>query len=294
MEKKKLEKQYSNSFKKVILCKKTKCSTLQKKFNKIHKVYNKELEKQCPKKKSLDEYTKCSDLFDTSKTGKLFTDTTINYLDCTNLKCKKEREASQKSYEDLKSYENKMAGGNDSSSNTNNKKDAKECETKFCKSYFLPSIKKSIEENIKKMDKHFTRKMSPSQKKDYFEKQKEKEKTRLKEKAKTLKKDEKRDFDSCVSTYCNKGCKNTVYEDGEGYPASLENYQRSDLGKTFKNDKKIINNLIEMNKERRAEMFKNKSTVLKDNFYEKLNKKTLKLLKSKKATSGCTNWNIIF
>ncbi len=175
-------------------------------------------------------------------------------------------------------------------SNSNNKNSLKECETTFCKSYMPMLIEKMNDEIQKKMDKNFTKKMSNTEKKEYFEKQK----ARLKEKAKTLKKEEKRSFESCMSTYCNKGCKNTLYEDGEGYPASLETYQRSNLEKDFKGDKKFINNLIEMNKQQRTELFKNKSTVLKDNFYKKLNKKTLKLLKSKKAISGCSNWNLSF
>jgi hypothetical protein len=296
MEKQNLEKQYSNSSKKVNLCLKKKCGSLGKKAFTLSNIYNKEIKKQCPKHLSVDDYSKCSDLFDrNSKTAKLREKALEKSMNCKFSNCKKERQDESKSFMELKSYEKEhMSGGNDTSTNSNNKNSVKECETKFCKSYLLPTLKKSTEETIKKIEKRFTRKMSPSEKKDYFEKKKEKQKARLKEKAKTIKKEEKRNLDDCVSTYCNKGCKNTIYEDGEGYPASLETYFRNKYEKTFKDDKKFINHLIEGNKQQRTELFKNKSTVLKDNFYQKLNKKTLKLLKSKKAISGCSNWKISF
>ena len=175
-------------------------------------------------------------------------------------------------------------------SNTNNNKNSqKECSNKFCKSYFPMMIKKGLDDIRKQMDNKFTKKMSPIEKKDYFEKQK----ARLKEKPKTLKKEEKQAYDGCMITYCNKGCKNTIYEDGEGYPASLETHLRSKYEKDFKDDKKFIESMIDGNKKQRNEIFKNKSTVLKGNFYKKLNKKTVKLLKSKKALSGCTNWSMV-
>ena len=90
-----------------------------------------------------------------------------------------------------------------------------------------------------------------------------------------------------MNTYCNKGCKNTIYEDGEGFPDSLKNHILSNLAKPIKKNKKLMNEIIEFNKKQRIDMFKNKSTVLKDNFYNKLNKKTLKLLKSNNAISSC-------
>ena len=291
MEKQSLEKKSSNSFKKLESCKKIKCGSLKKTENKASKTFEKELNKQCPENKSFDEYIKCKEeLYDNSNSGQLYSKATENYMNCIFPKCKKERDVYKKSYDELTSYKKEhMSGGNDTSNtNTNNKNSVKECETKFCKSYFIPTVKKSMDENIKKITKHITRKMSPSEKKDYFEKQK----TRLKKKSKTLKKEEKHMFNDCMTTYCNKGCKKTIFEDGEGYPASLETHLRSKFEKDFKNDKKLINNIIEGNKQQRTELFKNKSTVLQDSFYKKLNKKTLKLLKSKKALSGCTTWKM--
>lgn len=296
-----MEKHLSKSFKKLESCKKIKCGSLKKIEHNAKNNFEKELKKLCSKKLSFDKYNKCDeDLYNNSKSGKLYSKATKKYMNCIFPKCQKERKAYKQSYEVLASYKKEHMSGGKSGGKSGNKSNVskntnsqKECSTKFCKSYFLPKIKKELNKSIEKMAKHFTRKMSPSEKKDYFEKQKEKEKARLKEKAKTLKQDEKREFDKCVSTYCNKGCKNTVYEDGDSYPASLETHLRSNLEKDFKDDKKFIESMIEGNKKQRADIFKNKSTVLKDNFYKKLNKKTVKLLKSKKAISGCTNWNMV-
>jgi len=163
--------------------------------------------------------------------------------------------------------------------NSRNSNSVKECETKFCKSYLPNLMKKTVE----KFHKRITKKMSTSEKKDYFEKRK----VQLKKNSKKIKKEEIQSFKNCMNTYCNKGCKNTIYEDGKGFPDSLKSHILSNLAKPIKKNKKLMNEIIEFNKKQRIDMFKNKSTVLKDNFYNKLNKKTLKLLKSNNAISSC-------
>jgi len=180
---------------------------------------------------------------------------------------------------------NKKNTNKSNNSINNNNNSIKECETKFCKLYLPMYVKKMLAEFREQMVKKFTKKMSPSEKKDFYEKEKKK----LMKKSKSLKKEEKKNFDDCMNTYCNKGCKNTIYEDGDGniFPASLERQLRSNLEKHFNDDKKFIENIIDSNKKQRIDIFKNKTSVLKDSFYKKINKKTLKLLKNKKAVSCC-------
>ena len=180
-----------------------------------------------------------------------------------------------------------------SSSSSSSSNDIKECENKFCKSYFPSSMQNIITGINKEFEKRFTHKMSADKKKEYFKKEKE-----LANKKKTVKeikeeaRNEKKSFNDCMSLYCNKGCKNTIYEDGDKFSDELEAYQRNDLKKTFKNNKKLINMIIDGSKEQRALLFKKKTSVLNDNFYNKTSKKTLKILKRKKAISACTKDDI--
>ena len=107
--------------------------------------------------------------------------------------------------------------------------------------------------------------MSPSEKKAYFKKENDitsAKNTLIKNREKAQ--DKKQQFNNCINTYCNKGCKNTIFEDI---------YDYNGLSQTHKKH--------------------NKKTLLKDNFYKKLNKKTIKFLKSKYAISGCTKWKLI-
>jgi hypothetical protein len=72
MEKQNLETKSLNTFKKLKSCKKIKCGSLKKTEIKTEKNFEKELKKQCPKKKSLDEYIKCKeDLYNSSNLVKL-------------------------------------------------------------------------------------------------------------------------------------------------------------------------------------------------------------------------------
>jgi hypothetical protein len=81
----------------------------------------------------------------------------------------------------------------------------------------------------------------------------------------------------CKKYYCNKGCKETILEDGE--PDILP----KSLLKQFKNDKDILDNL----RKTRKELFGKKKSVLKDGFFEGIKSKTLKNLKKEGAISGC-------
>ena len=159
---------------------------------------------------------------------------------------------------------------NNASNKLNNANSIKECKTKICEQFLPMEYKK----NSQRLIAHFTKKMNPKEKKEYID-------NMNKIKPKTLsKKQLKTEIDSCMHFYCNKGCKGSIFEDGKGsdYPKLLE-----------KNDKKIKLDkaIIDYLKLDRIKIFKNKTSVLKDNFYEKLNRNKVKLLKSHKAISGC-------
>jgi len=80
----------------------------------------------------------------------------------------------------------------------------------------------------------------------------------------------------CEDLYCNKGCVGTLYQDGG--PNMLPDKL-----------KKLSKPMVEYYSEERKKMFKNKNSVLKDNFYEGLGDKLIKKMKKKGATSGCNS-----
>jgi hypothetical protein len=77
----------------------------------------------------------------------------------------------------------------------------------------------------------------------------------------------------CKMGYCNPKCSKTIYQNGKKFPKNVN----------------VPNNKAKLLLEKfRATVFKNKTSVLKNNFYEKLSKKNVKFLKDKGALSGCT------
>ena len=79
----------------------------------------------------------------------------------------------------------------------------------------------------------------------------------------------------CKTLFCNIGCKDTLLE-----PNSLS--------KKYIKDNKII---IDFMKKSRKELFGNKTTVLDNNFYNKLPKKTTNKLSKKGAISMCSEYH---
>ena len=77
----------------------------------------------------------------------------------------------------------------------------------------------------------------------------------------------------CKKGYCNPGCKGTIYQNGKNFP---------------KNVKAPTPMMLSIMKGMRNGMFKNKTSVLKNSFYEKLKKKNVTCAKKRGATSGCT------
>ena len=60
-----------------------------------------------------------------------------------------------------------------SKSSSSSSNDVKECENKFCKSYFPSSMQNISTGMHKEFEKRFTNKMSADKKKEYFKKEKE-------------------------------------------------------------------------------------------------------------------------
>jgi len=96
----------------------------------------------------------------------------------------------------------------------------------------------------------------------------------------TLKKMKKKRIDDYRKTMCNPTCKSTLFESGDAdkLPASF-----------IKELKKISKSkdALDYQLGLRKEIFGKKNTVLKNGFYEKLDKETVTNLKKKGATSGC-------
>ena len=94
---------------------------------------------------------------------------------------------------------------------------------------------------------------------------------------------------SCEKSYMNPGCKGTVFEDG---PVNkLPTSSNSLIKKIMKKDKQFAKIFVNTLKKERKELFGKRKTILKDNFYYKLSNKTVRNLKKKGATSGCTRFD---
>jgi hypothetical protein len=104
----------------------------------------------------------------------------------------------------------------------------------------------------------------------------------------------KKSMEVCKQGYCNPGCKGTLYQDGKTIaPAALkaianvsEKATRTASGKAVPpGAKKFMMNTL---KETRKGIFKGKSSVLRNSFYEKLPPANVAKAKKKGALSGCT------
>jgi len=94
---------------------------------------------------------------------------------------------------------------------------------------------------------------------------------------KTTAKLKKLQLETCKIKFCNESCKGTVLEDGPGgsLPKSL-------LVK-YKNNPAAI----DMFKDMRKQLFGNKTSVLKDNFYEGMKQTDINKYKKEGSISGC-------
>jgi len=96
-------------------------------------------------------------------------------------------------------------------------------------------------------------------------------------KLKNQKKRQKYVLLKCKDGLCNVGCKGTIVEDGN--PKLLP----TSLSKTHKKNKGMADFL----KKTRKEIFRKKTSVLNDDFYEGLDPNYVKKLKKEGAISGC-------
>lgn len=147
------------------------------------------------------------------------------------------------------------------------------CENTFCKKYVDFAL--TQRDKIIKMYEEIPLKLKTKQITDELKNIKSK-----KGKQKTIKTTK----EMCSDSFCNIGCKGTIFEPGTKVPDSLFQKQK------FKDPKfkKIFKTLINQT---RANIFGKKTNVLKDNFYEKII--DLDNIKKKGAISGCAIGSLI-
>lgn len=178
----------------------------------------------------------------------------------------------------LSSKRKSLQTNNSKNNNANNNNSSvSKCGSTFCKNVFVPKMKKMLAN----VSKGVTKKFTPEEKAKFN---------------KTLKANAIADsvyIEKCINTYCNpNNCKNTVFEAGSKIPNSIfvklkaeleanPYIKKKDIPKMIKNTKKTMT-------EMRKSLFKNKTNVIKNNFYENLNSKDIELMKKEGAISGCT------
>ncbi len=132
------------------------------------------------------------------------------------------------------------------------------CSKQFCHEFFIPRGEQWTRKTLNKINK---------------------------KKAKTFKytaKQKKELEATCKLHYCNPDCKGTIFQKGKTMPA-LEELKK------LKGSKKNKNWFRNFTHKMRKNIFKGKTNVLKNGFYEKLPSKTRKLIKNKGALSGCAS-----
>ena len=169
---------------------------------------------------------------------------------------------------------------------------SQECENKFCKRY-VKSTTGRADNVINKFIKKYPKKLRDIENKlknpnkltkkqlNYLQSQKKGISIVVKafKQAKTQKykkKVEKTLMDSCKRMYCNKNCKNTIYEPG------------NKLSKSFTKRLQLKSNDTYFHT-RRKEIFGDKTNVLKDGFYEKISSRDINEMKKLGAISGCVS-----
>lgn len=164
-----------------------------------------------------------------------------------------------------------------SSSRSSSRKEVADCKNKYC-SKFVDRIDKLNTDNMNKLRDHILKKATSSKQRAMIRYNMKKNIKKM-----TTKKMRKINLEQCMSVFCNtKGCKGTILEDGKAYPSAV----KARIIKLVKN-KTAQKHLLASSKNIRKTLFKNKKSVLKGNFYEKLSPKMINNLKKKKAISGC-------
>jgi hypothetical protein len=131
------------------------------------------------------------------------------------------------------------------------------CSKQFCRGFFIPKSEQWTRKLLKKINK----------------------------KAKTFKytKKQKKELENtCNLHYCNPDCKGTIFQKGKQMPNLTELKQ-------LKGSKKNKNWFQNFTQKMRKNIFKGKTNVLNNGFYEKLPAKTRKILRKQGALSGCAS-----
>ena len=169
---------------------------------------------------------------------------------------------------------NKSRKNNTHNANNNSNLSVSKCGSTYCEKVLVPKMKKMIAG----ISKSITKKFTPKQKATFIKSQKTINDDVFKQK--------------CMNSYCNPDCKNTVFEAGSKIPDSVFVKLKSDLESNptiKKNDiPKIIKSSKKLANEMRKTIFKNKTNVIKNNFYEHLKPLDIKAMKKQGAISGCT------
>lgn len=143
---------------------------------------------------------------------------------------------------------------------------AKTCK-QFCKTY-----EKQFLVFQKQLIAIFTRDLKSEDKKKVKDKVK---KNTDKEKSKIIKMIAR----NCNRQFCNKTCKNTIFEAGRNkYPP---------IDKELSKDPKLKKLVLQLQKTTKKRLFGNKDNILKNDFYEKLTPVKVKKLQKEGAISGC-------
>lgn len=91
----------------------------------------------------------------------------------------------------------------------------------------------------------------------------------------------KEDYAVCKRAYCNPGCKGTLFESGKHLSKTAKQVITKRMGK----HSKLVLGFV---KETRKGIFKGKTSVLKDDFYNKIPSEKVAMEKRKGALSGCS------
>lgn len=136
----------------------------------------------------------------------------------------------------------------------------------FCEAYQKKSLK--LMKLLDAIDEKTMKTMTPANKKKFKARQTKRKKAALKQIAR-----------DCKKQFCNKTCKNTIFEAGRNkYPP---------LSKEIKSDKELAALMTKFQKDNKQKLFGDKDDVLKDGFYEKLSSVKVNKLKKNGATSAC-------
>ena len=168
--------------------------------------------------------------------------------------------------------------------NNNNSSRKEKCFSTYCENVYpkkLEKMKKKISKHIiPKMTKH----MNASHKK-MFVKNFNKSLFIKDKKGKEIEKQ------NCKNSFCNPKCKNTMFQEGNKIPKEVFTHAKLHLSHTIK-DRKLSAKAYKVTaktiKNMRANIFGNKTNVLKNDFYEKLPIKSVNKLKKEGAISGCS------